>query len=459
MATALLGGVFLVSQPSDADPGACGPTTLDDLFPNLDVDGKPTTTIASTTSTTTPGDTTSTSQSEPATTTTQPGSSTTIASDPTTTAASETTTTTLPETPTTTVAPAPPTTHPCPDWVYKMEFPLASEAAVISGFGADRDGGSRRHKGTDILAPKLTPVLAVADGVVGSVHASPPDDCCWMTIRHDDGWQSLYVHLNNDAYLTDDGFGYGVRAGLETGSEVLAGQVIGWVGDSGNAEGTVPHLHFELRHPDGYSVDAAPSLNAARSAVELASYFGPYADDDGTPIEALASRLVAAGVYWPCEESDIQLCPDQLAQPEDTSALVGLLTGLTPPLVEAREQALSIGLPVPDRFVDRITGCEIVRDCLQTGITAGDVARLVSWTQHVDQLATESPESDPIAGIAVPDAASAERTLRFLGTVGICHDPIDDVELITRADLLELLNWWVLGESPFSCTQSAGPER
>jgi murein DD-endopeptidase MepM/ murein hydrolase activator NlpD len=452
VAAALLGGVFLVSLPSDADPGECGPTTLDVLFPDLDADGQPTTTLPTATA---PQQTVPTSDPDPSTTTTtQPGAPTP------TTSAPGSSTTVGPEAPsTTTPPPAPPTTRPCPTWVYDMQFPLASEARFTSSFGADRDGGSRRHKGTDILAPKLTPVLAVADGVIGSVHASPPDDCCWLTIRHNDGWQSLYVHLNNDTHLSDDGLGYGVRPGLEAGTEVVAGQVIGWVGDSGNAEATVPHLHFELRHPGGYSVDAAPSLKAAARSVELAPYFGPYVDDEGLAIETLASRLVAAGAYWPCDNSDVALCPHQLAQPEDSSELVGLLTGLTPPLVETREQALSIAGMVPGRFIDGVTGCEIVRDCLQTGITAGDVARMVTWTRHIGQLVGETPLSDPLATVGLPDVASAERTLRFLGTVGICHESIDDVELITRGEMLELLNWWVLGESPTSCVQSAGPER
>ncbi len=157
-------------------------------------------------------------------------------------------------------------------FVYSMVYPVAVESPRISSFGADRDGGTRKHKGTDIAAPKMTPVVAVADGEVHWIRDTMGGDCCAMGVRHDDGWRSYYIHLNNDTYRSDDGQGFGIAPGIELGSRVEAGQVIGFVGDSGNAETTPPHLHFELRTPGNVAIDAAPSLTAAARAMNIAAH-------------------------------------------------------------------------------------------------------------------------------------------------------------------------------------------
>jgi murein DD-endopeptidase MepM/ murein hydrolase activator NlpD len=174
-----------------------------------------------------------------------------------------------------------------------MGWPLAGAGQIVSGFGADRDGGKRHHQGNDIAAPRLMPVLAVADGVVLTLKQEVgTEECCYVALRHEDGWQSYYVHLNNDTWGTDDGQGIGVRPDLVEGTEVAAGEVIGWVGDSGNAEETVVHLHFELRNPEGVAVDPQASLVAAEKAALLPDPEPnwPYADDDGLDTEWLAAE-------------------------------------------------------------------------------------------------------------------------------------------------------------------------
>ena len=98
-----------------------------------------------------------------------------------------------------------------------------------------------------MMADKMVPVVAAAAGTIGWVSST----CCALEIEHDDGWSSMYIHLNNDTPGTDDGLGWGIMPGLERGVHVDAGQLIGWVGDSGNAEWTGSHLHFELHTPDG----------------------------------------------------------------------------------------------------------------------------------------------------------------------------------------------------------------
>jgi len=130
-------------------------------------------------------------------------------------------------------------------------------------WGAPRSGG-RHHEGTDIMSPKGTWVLAVADGTVERLDWNRMSG--WnITIRHADGWTSHYMHLDNDTPGTDDGNGGPETAfaeGLEVGNPVEAGDVIGFVGDSGNAEGGGSHTHFEL-HIDGAKVNPYPYLAEA----------------------------------------------------------------------------------------------------------------------------------------------------------------------------------------------------
>lgn len=147
--------------------------------------------------------------------------------------------------------------------IYPMVFPVDGPNTFSDTFGAPRSGG-RTHAGTDILADKMVPVVAVADGTVGWMHDQQGGKCCAMALNHDDGWSSWYIHLNNDTPGTDDGLGWGFAPGITTGVHVTAGQLIGWVGDSGNAENSVSHLHFELHRPDGSVINPYESLLAAR---------------------------------------------------------------------------------------------------------------------------------------------------------------------------------------------------
>ena len=148
------------------------------------------------------------------------------------------------------------------------------ETAIVQfsdTWGAPRSGG-RRHKGTDIMSPKGTWIVAVDDGIVERLDWNRLSG--WnIMIRHADGWTSHYLHLNNDTTGTDDGQGGPEAAfaeGLEVGSFVKAGEVIGFVGDSGNAEHAGSHTHFEL-HVDGRKVNPYPFLKEAMERKERES--------------------------------------------------------------------------------------------------------------------------------------------------------------------------------------------
>ncbi len=145
---------------------------------------------------------------------------------------------------------------------YLIVFPVSGESNYGDTFGAPRSGG-RTHKGTDIFAPKGTPVVAAAAGTVVRMSTGTRAGR-YMVLRHEGGWHTYYLHLNNDTDGTDDGLGGAPAEGIAIGVEVEAGTVLDYVGDSGNAEETPPHLHFEIRGVDGVATNPYPHLRAAQ---------------------------------------------------------------------------------------------------------------------------------------------------------------------------------------------------
>ena len=140
--------------------------------------------------------------------------------------------------------------------LFELRFPQETEVTEFSPtFGARRSGG-RRHRGNDLMAPKMTEVYAAAGGIVRTVGTSR-NGGRYIEIDHLGGWTTMYVHLNNDNPVSDDNdadWSLTVAPGVGEGSWVTAGQLIGWVGDSGNAEGTGSHTHFELAL-EGHEID------------------------------------------------------------------------------------------------------------------------------------------------------------------------------------------------------------
>lgn len=155
-------------------------------------------------------------------------------------------------------------------------FPVVGPVNYVDTWGACRGVGcSRGHKGVDIFGAKLAPMVAASDGVITADRRSGLGISGNMVIlTSDDGWRYLYIHVNNDTPGTDDGAnpqGWIIPNRLRVGSRVKAGDVIGYLGDSGNAETTPAHVHFEIHEPGVGAVNPTPYVQAAQEAGRVVS--------------------------------------------------------------------------------------------------------------------------------------------------------------------------------------------
>jgi murein DD-endopeptidase MepM/ murein hydrolase activator NlpD len=115
--------------------------------------------------------------------------------------------------------------------------PVAGRFTYGSGWGACRDGCSRRHQGIDLLAPRGTRLVAVEGGRIGPR---------WGT---DGGRAGVRLWLHGDSgthYL----YAHNQRNLARPGQRVRSGDLVASIGNSGNAARTPPHVHFEV-HPGG----------------------------------------------------------------------------------------------------------------------------------------------------------------------------------------------------------------
>ena len=133
----------------------------------------------------------------------------------------------------------------------KIVFPVLGSTTYTDDFGDPRADGPP-HQGIDIVAAKRSLALAAEAGKVEFWSHSATAGCM-LYLHGASGTDYYYIHLNNDLTPKNDNRGKCVAGtayakGLKDGAKVVAGQPVGYVGDSGDANGIHAHLHFEL-HP------------------------------------------------------------------------------------------------------------------------------------------------------------------------------------------------------------------
>jgi len=127
--------------------------------------------------------------------------------------------------------------------------PLGRPFHFRDTWGAPRSGG-RRHKGVDMFAPMNTPVYAMTNGVIGR-HSRSRLGGIGLYLRGDDGNSYYYAHLRR------------IAPGYGPGRRVDAGELIAYNGDTGNARGGAPHVHFEVHPGGGRAINPYPFVAPA----------------------------------------------------------------------------------------------------------------------------------------------------------------------------------------------------
>jgi murein DD-endopeptidase MepM/ murein hydrolase activator NlpD len=178
-------------------------------------------------------------------------------------------------------------------------FPALGDVSFTDDYGAPR-AGTGWHHGNDLFADTGTPLLAVTDGTLGRVGVNTlGGNRLWLTDAA--GNQFYYAHLS--AYAP----------GTVNGARVRAGQVIGFMGNTGQAITTPPHLHFEIHPRGGDSVNPYPYLIAWQRGAPVARAFRAAEVVRGSA-PAPATGAVLVGVD-PAGDEDAPTEGDGLAVP------------------------------------------------------------------------------------------------------------------------------------------------
>ena len=182
-------------------------------------------------------------------------------------------------------------------------FPVVGQVSYTDDFGTPRPGGV--HQGNDLIAAKKSPAVAAESGTVKYWTTSRSAGCMLYLYGESDTIY-YYIHRNNYLTMRNDNRGKcvnGVAYAVRSGARVAPGQQIGYVGDSGDADGLHAHLHFEVHPGGGKAVSPYPYLQKAYRLLFAAKPGTPFALTlTGTVVSTTLNRLVvnvSTSQAWP----------------------------------------------------------------------------------------------------------------------------------------------------------------
>lgn len=336
-----------------------------------------------------------------------------------------------------------------------ITFPVIGKVSYNDTYGAPRAGHT--HEGQDLMGVKMQLLVAATSGTVTRLTIPEASYGYSLVITDDEGWSYHYLHINNDTPDTDDGLApleYVFAPGLKLGSRVNAGQFVAYMGDSGNAEATAPHVHFEMHDPTGVPVNPYAALVAAAklttpsegapevpivpriygkdriatavAASKSAWYTSPNVliASGGAYAEALPASVLAARRLAPMLLSGDGELPqavfDEIGRLQATTVTV---VGSVPELVDASLQAKGLA-------VTRIAGADAVE-------TAAALARVVGATNGNAVVVNAERFADGISAAAL--AAGRSWPILLVNDAGVPAATADALKA------LRVTRTWVVG--------------
>ena len=196
------------------------------------------------------------------------------------------------------------------DLVVDLTFPAERGGRYGDDYTQPRSNG-RTHCGNDVLGAKHSRIFAAVGGTITFMPTTKPSYGYMISVQGDDGRRYAYVHLNDDTPGTNDdaaGPQHAYAPGLAKGSRVARGQHIGFMGDSGNAKGTPPHLHFEIHDP---AYESAPCTTGGINRINpYRSFRQAEAEGDYGGGGAVSGPVVGVPVAGGAQARDIgDACP------------------------------------------------------------------------------------------------------------------------------------------------------
>lgn len=228
-------------------------------------------------------------------------------------------------------------------------FPVVGPVTYTNDFGQARPGGG--HQGNDLMGAKRAPVVAVEEGTV-EFWTTSASAGCMLYLKGVSGTMYEYIHLNNDLTKGNDNRGKCVAGvsyapGLVDKQHVAAGQLIGYLGDSGDANGIASHLHFEVHPKGGSAVSPFPYLKKATQLLLPAPAAG-----SAFTLKLTGTVVAATPLDLTLNVSSLSSWPSHLKQAK-LSRLVTLTA--TAPAVTPGQKVVVWTLPAPSTLAT-ITG-------------------------------------------------------------------------------------------------------